>query len=714
MEGAKGKQWLLRYKKRRLLYQLMAKGLYGLGSALLLSLFIGFVYAMPWWSVLGLCLLIFGFYVALSGITKVSLVETAFEMDAKFPELEYSSSLFLKPIASLGTLQRIQLKKIEKSLSELSQRPDDVYKLLKWPLLFSLLSVALYVTACYFQGVSKSTLEDANKKALDEQKQVMLAPAAFTNAELLIRFPAYTRLPNREQHDLSISALKGASIALRLHSNVPMKAVQLLFNGQKVWPMKKTDSLVWESVFPMAESGFYQIQYDGKTSTMYSLEVIPDRPVSIQVLHPDPHNTIEPGYPPLIGLEAHLSDDYGIENAAIVTTTSSGKGESVRFTSKEMALKGVGGKTMDVKQRIDLPSLEMKPGDELFFYIRATDVAGQESRSDMYVVTWQDTTELMSLAGIVSGSDVKPEYFRSQRQIIIDIEKLIAESPKLTKEEGQNRSNNIGIDQKLLRLRYGQFLGEEAEENGDGHDHDHHGHDHQDGEATHTESVPEDIEVLQDQLTHHHDQAEDATFFTPDQKAQLKATLTEMWNSELKLRTFQPQEALPYAYKALKLLKDLQQQSRTYVGKAASKPTPLKPEKRLSGDLADIVEPTVNKGLPARDDRALAVERLRRALAYLSNLQQNGTLDGEGLQLIMGIQGDVIAGATMAPGKYLKALKTLREMEESGGVYTLGGVQILSVAVQELLPAQHYQPTEKRKTQRENLYNSYLNLIGNQ
>jgi len=708
MEGSKGKEWLMRYKDRQLLYQLIAKILYALGSALLLAFLVGFVYAMSWWSILGISVLFSVFYVVFSGIAKVSLLETAFEMDAEFPELEYSSSLFLKPISSLGTLQRIQLKKVEERLPKSSHRLGDVYQFLRAPLLFSMLSIALYATGYYFQGTSKNTLTDVGKRTPDEQKRVMPAPAAFTNAELLIHFPAYTQLPNHQQHDLSISALKGSSIKLRLHSNSPMKQVQLLFNGQRAWPMKKTDSLVWESVFPIEESGFYQIQYDGKTSTMYPLEVIPDQPVSIRVLHPDPHTTIEPGYPPVIALEAHLSDDYGIKNAAIVTTTSSGKGESVRFTSKEMMLKGAGGKTLDVKQSIHLPSLDMKPGDELFFYIRAIDVGGQESRSDMYIVAWQDTTELMSLSGIVSGSDVEPEYFRSQRQIIIDMEKLMAETPKLTKEEGQNRSNNIGIDQKLLRLRYGQFLGEETEEDG-GSGHDHHDHE---GEV-HAESVPEDIEVLQDQLTHHHDRAEDATFFTPDQKAQLKATLTEMWNSELKLRTFQPQQALPYAYKALKLLKDLQQQSRTYVGKAPSKPTPLKPEKRLSGDLEDIVEPIVNKGLPAKDDGALAVERLRRTLAYLSNLQQNGRLDKEGLQLMTNIQGDLIAGATMAPGKYLKALKTLREMEESGGVYTQTAVQVLSTAVQELLPAQHYQPAVKRNTQRESIYNSYLNLIGN-
>jgi hypothetical protein len=39
---------------------------------------------------------------------------------------------------------------------------------------------------------------------------------------------------------------------------------------------------------------------------------------------------------------------------------------------------------------------------------------------------------------------------------------------------------------------------------------------------------------------------------------------------------YKPQAALPFAYKALRLLKDLQQKSRSYVAKTAYNPPPLK------------------------------------------------------------------------------------------------------------------------------------------
>ncbi|WP_248785489.1 hypothetical protein, partial [Escherichia coli] len=56
-----------------------------------------------------------------------------------------------------------------------------------------------------------------------------------------------------------------------------------------------------------------------------------------------------------------------------------------------------------------------------------------------------------------------PAYFRSQRQIIIDAEALIRQRRGLAADDFIKRSDAIGVDQRILRLRYGQFLGEESE-----------------------------------------------------------------------------------------------------------------------------------------------------------------------------------------------------------------------------------------------------------
>ena len=56
----------------------------------------------------------------------------------------------------------------------------------------------------------------------------------------------------------------------------------------------------------------------------------------------------------------------------------------------------------------------------------------------------------------------KPELLRSQRQIIIDTENLLADiktNPKMNPLVVRNRSEIIANDQAALRRRYGKFLG---------------------------------------------------------------------------------------------------------------------------------------------------------------------------------------------------------------------------------------------------------------
>src|SRR5438094_1451102 len=101
---------------------------------------------------------------------------------------------------------------------------------------------------------------------------------------------------------------------------------------------------------------------------------------------------------------------------------------------------------------LDLAALRMDPGDELYFYIQAQDNHNQQSRTDVYIVSLQDTAQLLSMDGLLSGVNVKPEFFRSERQIIMDSEKLLRDRDSISKETFNTRSNELGNDQKLLRL----------------------------------------------------------------------------------------------------------------------------------------------------------------------------------------------------------------------------------------------------------------------
>ena len=84
---------------------------------------------------------------------------------------------------------------------------------------------------------------------------------------------------------------------------------------------------------------------------------------------------------------------------------------------------------MSLSKKLDLDNMKMKPGDELYFYVEASDLktpVPNISRSETYFAVIRDTiTYEFSVEGTL-GVDRMPDYFRSQRQLIIDTEELIS------------------------------------------------------------------------------------------------------------------------------------------------------------------------------------------------------------------------------------------------------------------------------------------------
>ena len=66
----------------------------------------------------------------------------------------------------------------------------------------------------------------------------------------------------------------------------------------------------------------------------------------------------------------------------------------------------------------------------------------------------------------MAGINLVPQYFRSERQLIIDTEKNSSPTARRcpTRNSAPAPTTDLGADQALLRLRYGQFLGEDQED----------------------------------------------------------------------------------------------------------------------------------------------------------------------------------------------------------------------------------------------------------
>jgi len=705
MLRAEGKNWIVNFRRKWIaLYFAQAFAL-SLAIALILIVLLAstFIFTFAMWQLIVVFLLVFGCFMVMKPSWKISETVVVRYLDAKFLQLEESTALFLKQETALTTLERLQLEKIAQKLPIQNSLSTAWRKLLLSLcfLVITIIGVYLMDRFYWYEAIEENpTAATAQKQNIKENILPQIA-----DFELVINPPAYTKRAESNQKQFSIRAETGSKVSWTVETNVAVQKLRLIFNDKESFNLIKTDKLKWTFNKMINQSGFYQIELDGKKSDLYQIEVIPDLPVQIKIIKPKNHTTIDVGQIPKVNLSVNLVDDYGIANAYISATMSSGKGEGVSFTEKKLTFNAnfTGNKSMLLNKLLDLTALGMKPGDELYFFIQAIDNHGQSSRSEVYLVSIVDTSELMSMAGMTNGVDLVPEYFRSQRQIIIDTEKLLKDQVTLSANEFKDRSNNLGIDQKLLRLRYGKFLGEESETEIGGHEHSEgDGHDHEEAKFG-------DVQALMDEYAHKHDIAEDATFFEPELKAQLKAVLNEMWSSELRLRTYKPQEALPFEYKALRLLKDLQQKSRAYVAKTTIKTVKLKAEKRLSGELDKITTPTQKATF---EDKDKSKQDLKMVLALLEQRKTGKPFDYGGREFLRSTEAQLINAASGQPVSYLPALKSLRKISLAKQV-DVNDIELVQKAIQRLLGIESALPQAKSAAPTKQLSRSYFNYLKN-
>ncbi|MFC4211104.1 hypothetical protein ACFOWA_07930 [Pedobacter lithocola] len=705
MLKTEGQNWIHNLRKRwTMLYVLRILAI-GLAIALVLSALLIYILQLPIWIFAVVLPLVLAVALFIKPIWKTTDKDFSRFVNNRYPELEESADLLLKNPTELSMLQQLQRNKIEKIIP-LIQQPTEPVKKLYIGLVILLAGILMSFGITKIPQIQKKYQSiGENPKSVTVTKENVLPEISSLQATIIP--PAYTRKPERKQKEFTIKAETGSKINWKIETNISIKTVKIIFNDKEIVSLKaqNADKKDWLYSRTVLKAGFYQLVLDGKKSDLYQIDIIPDLPATIKITHPKQHTTIDVGQPQKINLKVNLSDDYGINDAFISATMASGKGEGVSFTEKKLTFNTNfnNQKNIALSKQIDLKSLGMKPGDELYFFIKAMDNHGQSSRSDVYFVSIVDTTELMSMAGMTNGVNLVPEYFRSQRQIIIDTEKLLKEQSTLSGEAFKTRSNELGIDQKLLRLRYGQFLGEESETEIGGNHEDHDEHAEHKGE----EEKFGDVTSIMDKYAHKHDIAEDATFFEPEMKAQLKAVLTEMWNSELRLRTYKPQEALPFEYKALRLLKDLQQKSRAYVAKTTVKTASLKPEKRLSGELDKITQPVQKMSFEQKEKRT---SNLKTTLSLLESRRSGKKFIEGDIYLLNETEKYMIGAAADNPATYLNALTSLRKLTLNNTAKQID-IDLVQKAIQKMIKGDAAKPQMQSAQPVSSLYQNYFNNL---
>jgi hypothetical protein len=706
MSDTQARYHLGQLKRKYLLLRFCEVSLYALALGAL-AFFVQYAVGVPipvsaLFAVSG-AVLIFFYHAERLHLFSLTESQVAFYLNQNFPVLQNSSDLLLQETTGLSNLQQLQKHKIAATFETMRTTIRFPHKI--GPALMILLTSAmLSYTWLYFAPVYSPANPSTTSSVTSDTPLTndAVIPPVVKTISLSISPPRYTGIRPSETTNPNLTIPEGSTVDWTFTFTDAVKNASLIFSGKDQISLSSNDSINFTVQKSLYQTGFYQLAWldasgQLRHSDFYKIEITKDQAPDIAVHRLNQFTEMEFADKLLIDLNATLTDDYGLDSAHIIATVSKGSGESVKFREDKLFFEKpsvIQGKHLDAIRTLNLRKLGMEPGDELYFYIVAYDNRTPErnrTRTETYFISLRDTTQQETVIDDGLGVDLMPDYFRSQRQIIIDTEKLLREKKKTTADKFKSKSNELGYDQKVLRLRYGEFLGEEFE-SGIGpqnalpeEDHDHeeeedvtkkygHVHDTENEhnlvqekpighQHNHEEHEGEDKNGIPKEYVHQHDSEEEATFFTMSIRAKLKAALTVMWDAELHLRLYEPEKSLPFQYKALKLLKEISQDSRIYVHRTGFDPPPIKEEKRMTGDLSEV-KSTTAQALSLRSEGYPAIRRaLTRVALYLA--QPAVPMPSSLKKDLAGAGQELSALALQQPGQYLKSLSLIRSLTDT-------------------------------------------------
>lgn len=616
-------------------------------------------------------------------------------VNRQLPTLEYSTELLVE--TQPNGLQALQQQKIRNAIIGELKGLDFPIAWKDFTLMAGTLIVMLGAGLAFTKNRTDFIPNEIQEKVFSEISTEKEDSIFIKSTNVYVHPPKYTDLSSKVSEEMNVRIPEGSQLIWNLDFQGEPQAVWIKVNNDSL-PFNQYEKGYRISLFPK-EDAIYTVQFLDKqgginSTPFYQLQIIGDEPPVVTIQGIAQYQRLDYNPNLQVSFEVNIADDYGLTDGYLVATITKGSGESVKFREQKIQLKNpVSGKSHESRLTLRPDDFGMEPGNELYFYVTAQDnkkPMAQQSRTETYFFILRDSAEVeFSLQGSL-GVDLMPDFFRSQLQIILDTEKLIKDKSNLKKEEFNSTSNELGYDQKQLRLKYGQFIGEEEDSgleieteepagseapSGEnvlqefGHDHDHENEEGQlldkgtEHQHEHEESLdPEVEENPLEAFMHNHEDEETATFFTQTLKSKLKAALTQMWDAELYLRLFEPHKSLPYQYEAHRLLKEIKNHARIYVQRIGFDPPPVnESESRLTGKLKEInTRPFIDE-LQIEDEYT----SMKKAIAWMSKVRVDQQMSDLDRNLLQAAGNELAALAIEQPGQYLMTLNELRNVLNS-------------------------------------------------
>ncbi len=574
------------------------------------------------------------------------------QLDAVRPDFEDSADLLVAAETGLGPLQRLQRRRIAARLPFVDAgalRPGWQTHAIAGAWIAGL---AIGAAALLWPAADGSApLRVAPVAA------VAAGPPRLIGQRLRITPPAYTGLAARDA-GLSARAPVTSRLAWTLRfAPQPARVMLQAADGRRIALARRGDD--WVASAGLDRSLLYRVvAAEMAPGPLQRIDAIADTAPVIRVVEPERTLTPLAAGQTRWRLVFDVTDDHGVAAAArLRIIVTQGEGENITFRESARVVPGPGThRRRRFETVLDIKALGLTAGNDIVAQLIVADNRSpgpQASRSPSLILRWPP--DLGREAGGLDGMvrTVLPAYFRSQRQIIIDTEALIKQRRRLPADPFLARSDTIGVDQRLLRLRYGALLGDETSDAPvlptsdapepaalptsdapgrpatgapgtkpapmpSGHAADD-GHDH--GTAKPVFGSAGDI--LAD-YGHAHGEADGATLLDPASSTLLRQAVDAMWEAERNLRQGAPESALPFAYVALRRIKAVQQASRIYLSRTGPELAPIDLGRRLSGDRKDLGTPSLAPERRASDGANAVPAAIWRALAGPDRVSLDG------------------------------------------------------------------------------------------
>src|SRR5436190_13953731 len=207
--------------------------------------------------------------------------------------------------------------------------------------------------------------------------------------DLEYRFPAYTSLPPRKvDGGGDVAAIRGTDVFLKVTPTMKTPGGQIVLDDGSASPLVVQADGTLIGSFKITKQGFYKIALTGPhgekvdASPQYTIDVIDDQPPAVRFTKPGRDTQATPVEE--LFLEARSDDDFGIKQLQLFSSVNGAAPKTVTLFSGRPLQEVSGSHT------IYLEELNLKPGDFVSYYAKATDTDGVQgaktSTSDIYFV----------------------------------------------------------------------------------------------------------------------------------------------------------------------------------------------------------------------------------------------------------------------------------------------------------------------------------------